>query len=46
MFGKITIQIKLIEGDSAGTVTAIYVKENYIHMKQIFLGKSLSLFRD
>lgn len=25
MFGKVTIQIKLIEGDSAGTVTAFYV---------------------
>lgn len=25
MFGKVTIQIKLVEGDSAGTVTAFYV---------------------
>ena len=25
MFGKVSIQIKLIEGDSAGTVTAFYV---------------------
>lgn len=29
MFGKVTIQIKLVEGDSAGTVTAFYVS-NYI----------------
>lgn len=26
MFGKTTIQIKLVEGDSAGTVTAFYVR--------------------
>lgn len=25
MFGKVTVQIKLVEGDSAGTVTAFYV---------------------
>ncbi|KAF5726428.1 xyloglucan endotransglycosylase precursor [Tripterygium wilfordii] len=25
MFGKVSIQIKLVEGDSAGTVTAFYV---------------------
>ncbi|MDG2865928.1 family 16 glycosylhydrolase, partial [Vibrio parahaemolyticus] len=24
MFGKVTIQLKLVEGDSAGTVTAFY----------------------
>lgn len=28
MFGKVTIQIKLVEGDSAGTVTAFYVSNN------------------
>ena len=28
MFGKVTIQLKLVEGDSAGTVTAFYVREN------------------
>lgn len=28
MFGKVTIQLKLVEGDSAGTVTAFYVSEN------------------
>ena len=25
MFGKVTIQLKLVEGDSAGTVTFLYV---------------------
>jgi hypothetical protein len=25
MFGKVTVQIKLVDGDSAGTVTAFYV---------------------
>lgn len=25
LFGKVSIQLKLIEGDSAGTVTAFYV---------------------
>ncbi|KAJ4976003.1 hypothetical protein NE237_001109 [Protea cynaroides] len=28
MFGKTTLQIKLIEGDSAGTVTAFYMSSN------------------
>jgi len=28
MFGKVTIQIKLVEGDSAGTVTAFYVSKH------------------
>lgn len=27
MFGKVTIQIKLVAGDSAGTVTAFYVSK-------------------
>lgn len=27
MFGKVSIQLKLVEGDSAGTVTAFYVSE-------------------
>lgn len=27
MYGKVTIQIKLVEGDSAGTVTAFYVSQ-------------------
>jgi len=30
MFGKATIQLKLVEGDSAGTVTAFYVSGNVI----------------
>lgn len=30
MFGKVTVQIKLVEGDSAGTVTAFYVSVNLI----------------
>jgi len=30
MFGKVTIQLKLVEGDSAGTVTAFYVSGNFI----------------
>lgn len=25
MFGKVTVQMRLVEGDSAGTVTAFYV---------------------
>lgn len=25
MYGKVTLQIRLVEGDSAGTVTAFYV---------------------
>lgn len=29
MFGKVTIQIKLVEGDSAGTVTAFYVSRQH-----------------
>lgn len=28
MFGKVTVQIKLVEGDSAGTVTAFYVSSS------------------
>lgn len=28
MFGKVAIQLKLVEGDSAGTVTAFYVSVN------------------
>ncbi|XP_062009531.1 xyloglucan endotransglucosylase protein 6 [Rosa rugosa] len=28
MFGKVTVQIKLIEGDSAGTVTAFYMSSD------------------
>lgn len=28
MFGKVTVQIKLVEGDSAGTVTAFYVSND------------------
>ncbi|GER43135.1 xyloglucan endotransglucosylase/hydrolase 9 [Striga asiatica] len=28
MFGKVTVQIKLVEGDSAGTVTAFYMSSN------------------
>jgi len=27
MFGRVSIQLKLVEGDSAGTVTAFYVSE-------------------
>ena len=30
MFGKVTVQIKLVEGDSAGTVTAFYVSNYFI----------------
>lgn len=29
LFGKVSIQIKLVEGDSAGTVTAFYVRIHY-----------------
>lgn len=34
MFGKVTVQLKLVEGDSAGTVTAFYVSKNifYLHL--------------
>lgn len=28
MFGKVAIQLKLVDGDSAGTVTAFYVSVN------------------
>jgi hypothetical protein len=36
MFGKVTVQIKLVEGDSAGTVTAFYVSIfNSIEAKKI-----------
>ena len=37
MFGKVSIQIKLVEGDSAGTVTAFYVRN-----KQKTLFRSVS----
>lgn len=36
MFGKVTVQIKLVEGDSAGTVTAFYVSLKLISLMYIF----------
>jgi hypothetical protein len=47
MFGKVTVQIKLVEGDSAGTVTAFYVSIfNSIEAKKIkFLPFHLSLLK-
>lgn len=32
MFGKVSIQLKLVEGDSAGTVTAFYVSVNNLNI--------------
>lgn len=34
MFGKVTVQIKLVEGDSAGTVTAFYVSKALLSPSQ------------
>lgn len=43
MFGKTTIQIKLVEGDSAGTVTAFYVRKiPFIWRRPFFLGRLCS----
>lgn len=36
MFGKVTVQIKLVEGDSAGTVTAFYVSVKLISSSESF----------
>lgn len=35
MFGKVSIQLKLVEGDSAGTVTAFYVSVNKFNISNI-----------
>lgn len=40
MFGKVTVHLKLVEGDSAGTVTAFYVSKNIIN--QLLLQFALS----
>lgn len=41
LFGKVTTQIKLVEGDSAGTVTAYYVSilyyTIYLPKKKVFV---------
>jgi len=39
MFGKVTVHLKLVEGDSAGTVTAFYVSKN---INQLLLQFALS----
>lgn len=46
MFGRVSIQLKLVEGDSAGTVTAFYVSEliKYI-LKSIILLPFFSILR-
>jgi len=40
MYGKVTIQLKLVEGDSAGTVTAFYVSEqkNYSYYDMLIVS--------
>lgn len=46
MFGKVNIQIKLVEGDSAGTVTAFYVssKTNFYYYISLSICRNLKLF--
>lgn len=45
MFGKVNIQIKLVEGDSAGTVTAFYVSSKLISIiTSLSICRNLNLF--
>lgn len=43
MFGKVTVQLKLVEGDSAGTVTAFYVSDYEYYLLCMFIWRQLLL---